>query len=343
MGLLREKIAKRSDEITDEMWKSVNEFNRDMVDDYLNNQTHLSPKSLNAYKSALRIFFFWVKENLKDKDCIDIKKKEFLRYMNWLANRGMSSSAIKLKKSSVSAMNKFIENYYEDEYKEFRNFVTSDMIVPQTGKVHEKKPLTPEQLEFLYAELEKREEWQILAWVKFSYSTSARRAESRQLLKEVVDYEPNVRMVTIIDENGKEVEVESRSYKTHEIRCKGRSKVGKIRSFLFGEDAMVVMKKWLDIRGDDDCPYMFVIKTKDGKARQVGEGTFNDWCSGLLSEIVGERVNPHRFRMSRATNLILHDHRDLETAQKLLGHESSETTKIYVVKKDEDDAFEAFI
>ena len=122
--------------------------------------------------------------------------------MNWLANRGMSSSAIKLKKSSVSAMNKFIENYYEDEYKEFRNFVTSDMIVPQTGKVHEKKPLTPEQLEFLYAELEKREEWQILAWVKFSYSTSARRAESRQLLKEVVDYEPNVRMVTIIDENG---------------------------------------------------------------------------------------------------------------------------------------------
>lgn len=339
---MRQKIAKRSDDITDEMWETVNEFNRDMVDDYLSNQTHLSPKSLNAYKSALRIFFYWVKQNLKDKNCTDIKKKEFLRYMNWLANRGMSSSGIKLKKSSVSAMNKFIENYYEEEY-DFRNFVTSDMQVPQTGTVHEKKPLTPEQLDHIYSELEKRGEWQILAWVKFSYSTGCRRAESHALLKEVIEYKPNIRMVTVTDEDGKEIEMESRSYKTHEIRCKGRSKIGKIRSFLFGEDAMDAMKKWIEMRGDDDCPYMFVVKTKDGKTRHVSESIFNDWCSGLLSEIVGERVNPHRFRVSRASNLILHDGRNLETAQKLLGHESAETTKLYVVKKEENDAFEAFI
>ena len=71
---MEEHVAKRSDEITDEMWKEVNEFNRYMVDDYLSNQTHLSPKSLTAYKSALRIFFWWVKQHLNDKKCIDIKK-----------------------------------------------------------------------------------------------------------------------------------------------------------------------------------------------------------------------------------------------------------------------------
>lgn len=339
---MKEKNAKRSDDITDEMWITVNKFNRDMVDDYLNNQTHLSPKSLIAYRSALRIFFWFVKESLQDKKCIDIKKKEFLRYMNWLSNRDLSSSAIKFKKSSVSAMNKFIENYYEDEYN-FRNFVTSEMQVPQTGKVHEKKPLTPEQIEYLCGELEKRKKWMILAWVQFSYSTGCRRAESRQLLKEVVEYEPNIRMVTVIDEKGNEIQAESRSYKTHEIRCKGRSKSGKIRSFLFGEDAMEALKKWIEIRGEDDCPYMFVIKTKDGNTRQVGESTFNDWCSGLLSDIMKMRIHPHLLRSSRATNLVLYDHRDLETAQKLLGHESSETTKIYVVKEEENDAFEAFI
>lgn len=340
--LLDEHIAQRSEEITDEMWQTVNKFNRDMVDDYLSNQTHLSPKSLKAYKSALYIFFWFVKENLNDKRCIDIKKKEFLRYMNWLSNRGLSSAAIRFKKSSVSAMNKFIENYYEDEY-DFRNFVTSEMIVPQTGKVHEKKPLTPEQIQFLCDELEKRKEWQKLAYIKFTYSTGCRRAESRLLLKEVAEYEPIVRMVKILDDNGNEIEVESKSYKTHEIRCKGKSKAGKRRCFLFGQDAMDSIKKWLEIRGNDDCPYMFVVKTKDGKTRQVGEGIFNDWCSGLFSEIMQMRIHPHILRSSRATNLVVYDHRDLETAQKLLGHESSETTKIYVVKEEENDAFEAFI
>lgn len=342
--MAKEQNAKRSDDVTDEMWEQVNKFNRDMVHDYLSNQTHLSPKSLIGYTSALRIYFWWVKQNLNDKNCTEIKKKEFLRYLNWLAGRELSSSAMKFKKSSVSAFNKFIENYYEDEYPLFRNYVTSEMQIPQTGKVREKKPLTPEQIQFLCDELEKREEWEKLAYVLFSYSTGCRRAEARQLLKEVVDYEPIVKTVTVLDEDGKEVQAESRSYKTHNIRCKGRSKVGKVRQFLFGEDAMRAIKKWLEVRGDDDCPYVFVIKQKnDGSVRQVGEDTFNGWCEGLFTKIMNQRIHPHLLRSSRATNLVVYDHRDLETAQKLLGHESSETTKIYVVKDDESDAFEAFI
>ena len=103
------KPANRSEEITDEEWLTVNEFNRDMVEDYLNNQVHLSPKSLIAYRSALRIFFVWVKNNLHDKDCTEIRKKEFLRYLNWLAVRGFSESGIKFKKSSVSTFNKLLK------------------------------------------------------------------------------------------------------------------------------------------------------------------------------------------------------------------------------------------
>lgn len=343
MRLLSEEIAKRSDEVTDEMWEQINSFNKDMVDDYLSNQTHLSDKSLKAYRSGLRVFFWWVHTNLKDKNCIEIKKKEFLRYMNWLANRGLSDSAIKFKKSSVSAFNKFIENFYEDEYPLFRNFVTSDMHVPVTGKVHVKIPMSTEEINFLCNELEKRNEWQKIAYVKFTYSTGCRRAEARQLLKEVVNYKPNKKMVTITDEDGAEQTVESVSYKTHDIRCKGRSRAGKIRKLQYGQDVMDALNKWLEVRGDDDCPYMFVVKHKDGTTRQVAEGAFNDWCSGLFSEILGERVNPHRFRMSRATNLLVEQHRPLETAQKLLGHESSETTQIYVIREDSEDADDAFI
>lgn len=340
---MSEQIAKRSDDITDEMWDKINKFNRDMVNDYLSNQTHLSSKSLIAYSSALRIYFWWVKENLNDKNCTEIKKKEFLRYLNWLTNRGMSSSAIKFKKSSVSAFNKFIESYYEDEYPIFRNYVTSEMKVVDTGYIHAKEPLTPEEYISLCNKLEELEEWQKLAYLKFSYSTGCRRAEARQLLKEITTYEPQKKIVTVLNEDGSEKEVESIAYKTHDIRCKGRSKVGKVRKLQFGQDVMDAINKWLEVRGDDECPYVFVIKNKDS-VHQVSESTFNDWCAGLFTSIVGRRVHPHLFRESRATNLVVYEHKALETAQKLLGHQSSETTsKHYVIRQDTEDAFDAFV
>lgn len=341
-GFIEGKIAKHSIAITDEMWKEVNEFNREMVEEYLENQAHLSEESQRAYKSGLRIFFWWVKEKLDNKKCIDIKKKEFIKYLNYLTNRGMSDSAIKFKKSCISAFCNYIMSYYEEEYPTFRSFVTTDMRVIQTGYVHEKVPLTTTEYEELCKKLEEAEEWQKLAWLKFSYATGCRRAESRQLLKEVVDYEPTVKMIKTVDEDGNTIEVESKSYKTHTIRCKGRSKQGKPRKLQFSQDAMDAMKKWLEVRGEDDCPYMFVTK-ENGIYKQTAKSTFNDWCSGLLTKLVGRRVHPHLLRESRATNLVVEEHKSLETAQKLLGHESSETTsKHYVIREDIEDADEAF-
>lgn len=330
----------RCDDVTQEMWEQVNKFNSGLVEEYLENQTHLSDKTQIQYRSNLKIFFWWVKEHLENKNCTEIKKKEFIRYLNWLTNRGLSDSAIKLKKSSVSAFCNYIVNFYEDEYPLFRSFVTSDMKVVQTGNVYEKQPLTTAEYQNLCDKLEELEEWEKLAWLKFSYSTGCRRAESRQLLKEVVNYSPIVKTVNIINENGEEVAVESVSYKTHKIRCKGRSKVGKVRQLQFSQDAMDAIKKWLEVRGEDDCPYVFT----NSRGVQVGENTFNEWCQGLFTRIAGRRIHPHLFRESRATNLVVEEHKSVETAQKLLGHESSETTiKHYIIREDTDDADEAFV
>ena len=336
--------AKHSDEITDDMWQQVNKKNRDLVAEYLESKVELSEKSKIGYESGLKIFFWWVHENLNDKLCFDIKKKEFIKYMNWLTNRGLSDSAIKFKKSIVSAFCSFLMEYYEEEYPTFRTFVTASMKVAQTGYVHEKEPLTEEEYIELCKKLENQEKWQILAWLKFSYDSGCRRAESRQLLKEIVDYSPITKSIEVTDEDGKTSIVDSVSYKTHKIRCKGRSKVGKVRQLQFGQDAMNAIKKWLEVRGEDDCPYVFVIKEKDGSVRQVSETTFNDWCSGLLIKLVGRRVHPHLLRESRATNLVVSDKKSVEVAQKLLGHESSETTtKHYIIRQDTDDADEAFV
>ena len=335
--------AKRSEEITEEEWLKVCDFNRDMVQEYLENQAELSAKTKPVYESGLKIFFVWVKDYLKNKECIDIKKKEFVKYLNWLTNRGLSDSAIKFKKSCVSSFCNYIMMMYEEEYPTFRNF-TSGLKVVKTGYVHEKNPLTPEEYIHLCEVLEEREEWQKLAYIVFTYSTGCRRAESRQLLKEVIGYEPKEKEITIVDENGQEVKTTSKYYFTHTIRCKGASVVGKQRKLKFGEDAMHWLKKWIEERGDDDCPYMFVVKLKDGTTRQVGEGIFNDWSSNYFSKIVGRRFHPHLLRESRATNLVVYEHKSAEVAQKLLGHNDVSTTNNhYIIRNDEsDESDEAF-
>lgn len=337
------KTARHTDAVTNEMWQSVNPFNRKMVEEYLDNATHLSPKSLKQYESALKIYFYWIKENKQDKKCIDIKAKDYMMYQNSLYKRGMSESGIKFKRSSISSFNQYVMLYYEDEYATFRNYVTQNISVPKTGFVHNKEPLTPEEYQMLCNELESRGEWQKLAYVKFSYSTGCRREEARQLLKEVVDYEPETKMVKISDENGNESQMEAIAYRTHDIRCKGASVIGNVRKLQFDEDTMNTIKKWMEVRGEDDCEYVFVTKTKDGRCSQVSETTFNNWCSTTFTEILKKRITPHGFRRARATHMVICEDKSIETARRLLGHNSTDTTKIYVYSEEENDAFDAFV
>jgi len=255
-----------------------------------------------------------------------------LKYQNFLVKNGLSSSAIKFKRSAVSSLNGYVETYYSDKYTTFRNYITKAISNPPPVFVNEKEPLTLDEYDLLCKTLEKQEMWQQLAYLKFSFATGCRRAEARQLLKEVVLYEPKV-----LQNDGTEI----KTYFTHSIRCKGRGVAGKIRKLQFDEEAMLAIKKWMEVRGEDDCPYVFVAKL-NGQYKQVGEGTFNSWSTNYFEKITGKRFHPHLIRETRATTLVVEKGKDIKSAQSLLGHKSSTTTEIYVIRKDEDDADEAF-
>ena len=115
MNMLRER-AKKADTVTDEMWEQVKQEHRDLVGEYLDISTHLSPRTKIQYESGLKHFFWWVHEVLNDKDLNMISKRDFMRYMSFMQNRGLSSSGMQFKKSAVSAFNIHIENIIaEDE------------------------------------------------------------------------------------------------------------------------------------------------------------------------------------------------------------------------------------
>ena len=328
-------------DLTNQYYENANEENKRIANEYLENATHLSPESLKQYKSAARVWISYINKFLNNKNFRDIKPMEFQRYQNWLYNQGIYEANIKMKRSLVSNLNEYMILYYgdEEEYKTFRNFVTQAIKVPVTGKKYQKEPLTIEEYENLCKYLEEKKEWQKLAYLKFTYVSGCRKRESLSLLKEVVNYKPIENMTKVKDENGVEHTVPIKKYKTNPIKCKGK-KGDAPRKLTFDEDTLHYLKKWLAVRGEDDCPYMFVVGRGEG-AHQPNVATPNNWCKEF-EQFIGRRLHPHLIRSSRATALKLSG-KSIEAIQKLLGHKSSETTKIYIVEDDDDEEDELFV
>lgn len=326
--------------VTDEEWLLCNEFNRNMRDEFIENSTELSPKSLDSYKSSLTIWFNWVRKNCANKKQIEIKSRDYLKYQNWLVNLDHSSADISNKRSAISSLNSYLLVYYEEDFPTFRNFITKAVKKPEPRLVNEKNPPTIAEMQMLCETLEQskiKDKYMKIAWLKFSWETGCRRAESLQLLKSIVDAKPVTKTVKVKDENGNQIEKEATYYVSHSIRCKGRGKTGKVRKFKFSDYAMDAIKKWLEVRGEDDCEFVFAVRTKDG-VRQLSAESFNTWCSTIFSKILGRRLHPHAIRESRATSIVVEEGKSAESAQRLLGHESVETTrKHYIICDTEDD------
>lgn len=318
--------------VTEAEWLECHEWNRMIITEFLQ-QSHLSPHTRKQYKSALYIFARYVKENMMNKPIYDLKVRDALKYQNYLDDLELSSSAVRFKRSAVSSLSNFIELYYGEDFPKFRQIFNKAIPSPSKNIIHEKIPLTKDEFEFLIETLREQNELQMIAYILFSYYSGARRSEVVQLKKEIVGYEQ------VKDEMSGE---SLGYYQTHLLRTKGKSKVGNIRRLDFNEIARKAVEDWLIFRGDDDCESVFVKKTKDGKVTPLNPEAFNGWCTNKFSKIIGKRLTPHNFRRTRATHLVVHEGKDISVAQDLLGHQSSETTSIYVINPNANNVRGAF-
>src|SRR5690625_4037512 len=137
MNMLRER-AQKADDVTDEMWALVNDDYRTLVEESLEVQNH-SPATKVQYTSGLKQFGYYVYESMNNKPLYKITKRDFLRYMSYLRDRGLSSSALNFKKACVSSLSNYIENVVsgEDEnYEKFRNFTRGLPAIPRRSEEH---------------------------------------------------------------------------------------------------------------------------------------------------------------------------------------------------------------
>ena len=332
----------RVNPVTPEDWGLCNEYNRNILDEFLMNSPQLSDKTKGVYRSNLMIWFNWVRQNLHNKAQYEIKSIEYMRYQNWLINMGHSSSDISNKRAAVSTLNNYIALYYSDDFPTFHNFIVKGMPKPEKSFVNEKNPPTKEEFLHIVDEMKKREDWQKVAYLLYTFDTGCRRAESVQLLKEVVNYSPIVKDKIVVNENGEKEVKTVKYYQSNPTRCKGRGKTGKVRKLVFTEETMDAIKKWLEVRGEDDCPYVFVAK-HGGEVSQLSMSSLNKWGTNTFSPILGRRFTPHGIRRSRATTSIVEEGKNISAVQRLLGHESSATTEIYVIADLDEEMDELFM
>ena len=320
---------------TDEEYrKFVHENDQELVDDFLEQQSHLSDQTLKQYRSSLMIFLKWNHDKNKNKELTELKPRDGLRFQNYLLNKELGTSAIKLRRSTVSSFYGYLEVFWSDEYPDVRNIYSK--AVPSVGSIKkkEKEPLTLNEIAKITEALEEREEWQKLAYFWFSIGSGARREEVRQILKEVADYDKFVK-------DGDE----KNYYLTNKVRAKGKGREGKVRRHYITEEAMKYIQKWVRFRESnydfDDNEHLFVTVNVSGeKVNQISASTFNVWCNEFSEYIDGKRVYPHLLRTTRAT-LLSDEGVDIRAIQKLLGHEDASTTSIYIISDNDeiDDIF----
>lgn len=320
---------------TDEEYREfVHEDDQELVDDFLEQQSHLSDQTLKQYRSSLMIFLKWNHDKNRNKELTELKPRDGLRFQNYLLNKGLGTSAIKLRRSTVSSFYGYLEVFWSDEYPDVRNIYSK--AVPGVGSIKkkEKEPLTLNEIAKITGALEEKEEWQKLAYFWFSIGSGARREEVRQVLKEVADYDKFVK-------DGEE----KNYYLTNKVRAKGKGREGKVRRHYITEEAMEYIQKWVRFREDnydfDDNEHLFVTVNVSGeKVNQISASTFNVWCNEFSEYIDGKRVHPHLLRTTRAT-LLSDEGVDIRAIQKLLGHEDASTTSIYIISDNDeiDDIF----
>lgn len=321
-NMVRDRALKLP-EVTEDMYNMCNKETRKMITEYFDAKSQLSPDTRVQYKSAIHQFVYWVYTSCNDKPIYKIKKRDFVRFMSYLTNRGMSSSGLKFKKSSVSSVcNYILDNVVEDEdmpeYDNFRNFTSAYKDIP-LNYVYEKIPISEDEYSKLKEVLLDDENYMALAWVSCAFNCGARRGGIIQFKTECI----------------KDGIPEGKSYVlSNKVREKGRSKDGKICQYMLNEECIKYINLWLEHRGYEH-EYIFTTK-HDGRIKMASREWASNLCTNTLSDILGRRINPHLFKSSAITYL-LSKGKDMKTVSKYVAQHNdiSTTQKFYDLRPDE--------
>lgn len=301
---------------TQEEIDSILPENKELMEDFINylETTDHSPKSIKVYKSNLNIFFVWLMKNAKNKDFVDIKKRDIMNFQNFLIKQKLSPARIRVLRSSISSLGNFIESILDEEEKweDFRNIVNK-IPAPNLQAVREKTVISDEELDYLLKTLVEKGKIQIACFVAMASYSGARKSE-------LVQYKRSF----FVDEN-----VKNGLYITPEIRTKGKGIMGKpLKKYALKSKVDYYLDLWdkererLGVAIDD----LFVVR-RENDYRPAKSETVT-WWMNICEDILGKDCYAHSFRHFFVSSL-RRANIPLDVIKDIVGHASSEVTALY--------------
>lgn len=294
----------------------VSKENKQLVDKFLFQKEYenCTPATLKQYRDDMRIVLTYVCRHFDNKNLLTLKKDEIIQILMIHKKRGVSPNRlIRLLGTMRSALGTF-EDMDQLEY--FIN-VAAKVKTPQKYPIRPITFLTDEQVDWLIGKLLSEGRTLMAVYLKLTYISGKRRGEIYQVLKEGL----------------------AERYYTNQVIVKGQKKKTKI---FYDQETQDLIRMYLQERGPDEIPQLFVKCFKNGKKQAIHPSTFNEWCdyfSELLSDREGIKIpiNPHCFRHSRIENLD-REGVPLKKISKYVNHKSVGTTEMYLAEREEDDA-----
>lgn len=300
---------------TEEKIAEINEKNTWLMNEFLEYLASVdrSPKTLNAYRNDLHIFFVWNIDFNNNKDFIKLTKREIAKFQNYAINEWKwSPKRVRRVKSALSSMSNFIENILddEDEFKDFRPIIKK-IESPANEPVREKTIFSDEQVEFLMNTLVERKEYEKACAIAICAYSGMRKAELLQMKMEYFN-EDHLEFGCL--------------YKTDKIRAKGRGQLGKqINKYVMKKvDKYINLWKAERERLGINSEWVFVKKYKDGCVKRESVDNWTD----EFSEIVGEDFYFHSLRHYVCSSLSANN-LPAEVIREFFSWDSAEMIKIY--------------
>lgn len=255
----------------------------------------LSQNSLNYYNTIISCFLIKMEKHIKDITTDDVRI--------YLAFKKLEKVSDNTLNNIRRVLNSFFNWCTEENFVE-RNPMLRIKGVRQTRKL--RKPFSEDEMELLRSATRTKRDRAI---IEFLYSTGCRVSEMTSV---------NRSDINLIDGQ-------------LDVLGKGR----KYRTVYLSSRCKIALKQYLDTRSDN-IEALFISTWEGFKNKELlGVAPCRMSKSAVESMVraLGKRVNidnvhPHRFRRTAATTALKRG-MPLEQVQKLLGHESIQTTTIY--------------
>ena len=276
---------------TKENLEKINPENKKLMERFLKEKnTRCSDGTITGYKSDLEIFFTWNLLHNDNKPFLQLKKIEFADYFNFgVQELGWGSARFSRLRSCLSGLSDFIEKFYGDDYKEFRNVILKVIESMPKNAVRKKTVLSEEQVDSLFKYINSPQELCLLA---LAVGSGARISELFRFKTSIID--------------GDNVAIDGIFLKTtEEIKTKGRGKQGSmIKKYIIKDVFLPYYKAWLPerekIMKENNQDHDFLFIRKDGQPAQPS--TARSWIK-KWEKFLGVDFYPHCLRHYIVTHL----------------------------------------